>query len=456
MLRLAAVLSACLCAAVPATAQDAAGQAGEKKVPAKKVPQEPMPDEKPVPGAPPQESKVGTLQPRFGGFKLAEGEMGDLNVSLYSYVRYLNQKALDSTYTDAFGRTTDLDRRNDIQLQKVKLTFKGWVYDPDFTYNAYVWTSNSAQGQGAQVVAAGWLNYRVSDALTLSGGIWSLPAVRTLEGEFPMFYRTDSRTIADEYFRGAYTSGIWAMGTLAEGLTYRVMLANNLSALGVDAIQLDNKMDTVSGSLVWKPGGDYGSGFGDFEGHDEAAMRFGLHATRSTEDRQSQPGKDDPENTQVRLSDGTGLFDIDAFGTGTQVEKALYQMISIDTGIKYRGFALEAEVYMRWLSDFRGTGPFPVSNLFDYGFQLQGSYMLDPKRLMAYVSGSKIYGKYGDPYDIATGLNWFPVSKPGFERQLRINPEIMYIRKSPTGNSSVPYIVGSNGIIFLIATELSF
>ena len=32
----------------------------------------------------------------------------------------------------------------------------------------------------------------------------------------------------------------------------------------------------------------------------------------------------------------------------------------------------------------------------------------------------------------------------------------MYVRNSPTGNSSVPYSVGSNGIIILIATELSF
>src|SRR6476620_5613669 len=37
------------------------------------------------------------------GFRLANTEYGDLNVSIYTYVRYLNQRALNSDYTDAFG-----------------------------------------------------------------------------------------------------------------------------------------------------------------------------------------------------------------------------------------------------------------------------------------------------------------------------------------------------------------
>jgi hypothetical protein len=234
------------------------------------------------------------------------------------------------------------------------------------------------------------------------------------------------------------------------------MLANNLSALGVDAIQLDNKLDTVSASLVYKPGNAYGVGYGDWEGHDDPATRYGLHFTRSTEYRQSQPGVNDPENTQVRLSDGTGLFAIGAFGPGIQVEKALYQMMSLDSGIKYKGFSLDGEYYARWLSDFRGTGPFTVKGVFDQGFQLQASYFAVPKRLMGYVSGSKIFGEYGDPWDISVGLNWYPFTKPGYDRQVRINPEIMFVRNCPTGNSSVPYTVGSNGVIFLISTELSF
>jgi hypothetical protein len=75
---------------------------------------------------------------------------------------------------------------------------------------------------------------------------------------------------------------------------------------------------------------------------------------------------------------------------------------------------------------------------------------------MGYVSGSKIFGEFGNPWDISAGLNWYPFSKPGFDRQVRINPEVMYLRHSPTGNTSVPYIVGATGFVYLISTELSF
>jgi hypothetical protein len=51
---------------------------------------------------------------------------------------------LDSTYTDSFGRTSDLHRRQDIQLQKMLLYFKGWMFDPNFRYLFYVWTSNTS------------------------------------------------------------------------------------------------------------------------------------------------------------------------------------------------------------------------------------------------------------------------------------------------------------------------
>jgi hypothetical protein len=37
------------------------------------------------------------------GFLLVSGEKGEMYVRLFSYARYLNQKGLDETYTDAFG-----------------------------------------------------------------------------------------------------------------------------------------------------------------------------------------------------------------------------------------------------------------------------------------------------------------------------------------------------------------
>ena len=136
------------------------------------------------------------------GFVLARGPMGELNWDVFSYARYLNQQGLDDTYTDAFGRTSTLDLRNDIQFQKVTMNFKGWLFDPDFRYLWYIWTSNTSQGDPAQVVVAGNLSYKFSDKFTLAGGIGALPTTRSTNYTFPNWLKNDHRSIADEFFRG--------------------------------------------------------------------------------------------------------------------------------------------------------------------------------------------------------------------------------------------------------------
>lgn len=84
------------------------------------------------------------------------------------------------------------------------------------------------------------------------------PSATCTRGTWPFWLKQDNRTIADEYFRGSYTSGIWAWGDVADRLHYKAMLGNNLSQLGVDAGQLDAGMNTYSGVLWWTTG-DFGA-----------------------------------------------------------------------------------------------------------------------------------------------------------------------------------------------------
>ena len=87
----------------------------------------------------------GTFTPGTG-FKVVNTDKGDLNFSLYTYVRYLNQKGLDPTYTDAYGNTVPVQQRQDVQFQKVILYFRGWILSPRFRYLTYVWSTNTSQG----------------------------------------------------------------------------------------------------------------------------------------------------------------------------------------------------------------------------------------------------------------------------------------------------------------------
>jgi hypothetical protein len=186
------------------------------------------------------------------------------------------------------------------------------------------------------------------------------------------------------------------------------MLGNNLSQLGVNAAKLDGDLDTWSGRIQWQPTtGEFGpgGGWGDFEMHEQLATQLGLSATYSREDRQSQPGVDDVNNSQIRLSDGTRLFLPGAFATDGGVERATYQMVSADAGLKYQGFELH-RVYSRWLDSFKTQGEVPVDDLYDYGFST--GYMFMPRTLQGYVAGSKFW-RVQQPWDTAVGVSWFPM-----------------------------------------------
>lgn len=276
------------------------------------------------------------------GFKVADTDHGDLNVKLFTYVRYLNQQGLDDSFTDSFGTGKPVNTRQDIHFQKVNVQFLGWILSPKLRYIAYVWTANVSQGQLAQVVVGGNIQYRFNPHFTLGGGIGGLPGTRSTEGNFPFWLTLDNRLIADEFFRPSYTQGIWAKGDVVTGVEYAVMLGNNLSQFGVDAGQLDSGLDTVASSLAWMPTtGEFGAGFGDFEDHQHVATRVGVHYTRSDENRQSQPNTEAIDNAQIRISDGNIVFTPGLFGEGIVITDAKYQMSAVDAGVKYRGFALE-------------------------------------------------------------------------------------------------------------------
>jgi hypothetical protein len=386
------------------------------------------------------------------GFKIANTEYGDVSLSIYTYARYLNQRAIEPTYTNAFGVTSTLQQRQDFQLNKVQIKFLGWIMNPKFRYFLYAWTSNASQGQGAQVVLAGNLNYNFNKYLTVGAGIFSLPGTRSVEGNFPFWLSVDSRLIADEFFRPSYSSGIKASGTIAKNLTYQAMVANNRSTLGVSAAQLPNHFSTVASVLLWTPKGDYGLGWGDFEHHESPVTRFGVHFSYSDENKQSQPNSEEFENVQLRLSDGSVIFTPNLFGPGIAITDARYKMTSFDAGIKYRGFALEGEYYWQWLNDFRGINTSGWPTDYAYGYQLQGSAMVVPKTFQIYAGGSQIIGHYGRPWDFRAGTNYFPFKN----KVVRWNTEFLYLYRSPVGYTSVPFPLGGTGPIFHSTLELAF
>jgi hypothetical protein len=386
---------------------------------------------------------------------LYEGEKGQIYFRLFSYARYLNQRSLDASYVDSFGQTHTVKQRQDVQLQKFFAPFSGWFLTPKFRYYLYVWSSNASQGDPAQVVGAGNLSYTFNRYVTFGAGITSLPSTRSTEGQFPYWLGVDDRLIADEFFRGSYTTGFWLKGEMHPTLKYMAMFANNLSTLGVSASQLDNRFDTQSYSLQWLPStGEFGlwGTFGDYDYHEKTATRVAVHFTHSLEDKQSQPGTEGIENTQIRLTDGSVIFTPDLFGPGITVNDVDYRMMCVDAGIKYRGISAEGEYYRRWLSNYTGSNTGGIPDISDNGYQMQLSAMAVPKILQPYLSWSQIFGTYGDASDFRIGGNWYFMK----ERGLRVNGEWIHANKSPVGYTAYPLPVGGNGNVFHLNLELNF
>ena len=401
---------------------------------------------------------AATKAPRYipnAGFLLFDGDKGQIYMRLFTYVRYLNQLGLNPTYVDGFGVTQKVDRRQDIQLTKFFLPFSGWFMTPQFRYYLYVWSANTSQGLPAQVVGGGNISYTFNRFVTLGAGIAALPTTRSTEGQFPYWLGVDDRLTSDEFFRGSYSQGVFIKGELTPTLKYSAMLANNLSTLGVDAGQLDNKLGTQTISFQWLPStgefGLYGT-YGDYDNHQKIATRVGVHYTHSLEDAQSQPGTDDIDNTQIRLTDGSIIFTPDLFGPGITVQKLDYQMTSIDGGIKYHGLALEGEFYSRWLNNYGGSNTTGLHTINDVGYQMQSSAMPVQKTVQVYLSGSQIWGIYGNPAEIRAGANWYFLH----ERGLRLNLEWIHLIHCPVGYLAVPYPVGGNGNLYSLSWEMQF
>ena len=409
-----------------------------------------------VPSNPPEDTVKKPVHHHIpgSGFRVIEKPHAAFIFSFLVSTRYLNQMGLDDTYTDYQGTVRPVQKRNDIQFQKVMLYFKGWFLNPNLRYLTYAWTSNTSLGLGAQVVLGGNIQYEITKYLDVGVGIGGLPTSRAMMGQFPLWARQDARSMAEEFFRGSFTTGIWAQGEILPQFYYKTMLGNNLSQLGIDAGQMDNGFDTWATQL-WITPGNYGrlASVGDYEYHENLAGLLGAGYTRSNETKQSQPNSEDPENSQIRLADGTSVFDLGAFGDDSTFVRAVrYRMTSFMGGLKYRGFSLDGEYFLRWVDQLEANRPLPVDALFDQGFSIAASAMVLPKLLQVYGSASYIDGEYGSPTEYIVGINWFPLK----ERYLRFNGEVIFANRSPVGYQSYPLQLGSSGTAFMLNLEIFY
>lgn len=382
------------------------------------------------------------------GFDLVRTRYGSVNLSFYLMARYLNQLPGSATWSDHLGRQREFSGRNDFYFHRVMIWFSGFVGTPKLSYLATVWTIMPTQ----QTLVYGNLQYTFNKHFRVGIGVAPNLSVRSMQGPFP-FYASTDRTMGEESLRGGFTQGFFVSGEIVPKLRYTVMLGNNLSTLGIQAAK-ETREFAKSIALVWMPTtGEFGprGGVADFEYHKKAATRFGTSIVSSREDRFNNIGTPSPDNTQVRMTDGLLFFETGALADGVTVEQADYNMIAVDAGIKYRGFSAQLELYARRLSDFATDGPVPLSEINDYGYSLQVSHMVIPKRLVIYGINSYFWDEFKrNPHEYGGGVNLYPINS----RSWRLNAQVMRVYKSSAGGTFGLYTAGQTGTTITLGTDI--
>ena len=377
------------------------------------------------------------------GFTVGKGEYGELNLSGYMAVRYLNQLPPNQNETDHLGRPIPIEPRNDFQFHRVMLFSQGWLFTPKFQYSTFVWTVQDTN----QVAVGGAVYYIFNKYLTLGAGWNAYPGTQSLQGSHP-YWESYDRVMADEFFRPYFSQGVFAQGDLLPRLQYRWMVGNNNSNLDVPATKLDRDL-SAGFAITWLPTtGEFGprGAFGDYERHKKLATRFNLAYTYSPEERQSPIGEPSG-NTTLRLADSLNVFDTGALANGVTVTRTKYQLVSAAAAMKYRGFWLQGEGYGRKLDDLIADGPLPVKNIRNTGFYVQAADMIVPNRIELYASTSYVLGEFGHhPHEFIVGGNYYPWNT----RNLRLNVQVINVSHSPVSSTFGFYIGQITGQVLSI------
>jgi hypothetical protein len=375
-----------------------------------------------------------------------------LKLNNNTQVRYLNTLSANETFTDHLGVVREVHKRNDITVNRAMFILGGYAFDERLRYSLTVWTSAGS----ASIVVAGNIGWQINKKLTVTGGYTGVPGSRSLVNTFPFFASTD-RSLADNFFRPAFTQGVWANGQLKKGLYYLAFLGNGLNTLSISANKIDTKLLT-SGSVWWEPLGDYSEPgksrnmYDDYFASKKTRVRIGTAFTRSREDRFSNLDQSSPENTSLYNSDGVLTFSTGAFAPGVTVDNATYRMWAIDGGLKHNGLAVNGQYYFRWLNDFKADGPLPISSTFDHGFELSVGKFVLPKKVMLYARGSMVLGQFGNSHEYAGGLKWHLLPT----ERMWLSAEIMRIWKVPYSGTFTPYTAGMTGWAPMIQSVIAF
>ena len=370
--------------------------------------------------------------PRRGEFPFGMALGGYMQLRWFEFAR-------DATsWTDNASITRPINNINTFNINRFLLSFHGHVVDERLVYNfALFGTTNVGVRSG--VVPIGLAGWKFSDAATVGGGVTPVPGTREWIESTPWTVGID-RSMANTFFRPGFSPGAMAIGSLFDKTVhYQAGVWNAIDGGTTGVLRRGTSM-AWAGNTWWEPFGPFGLGVSDMEHHDEPVVRLGTSGVYALTNALPIQGSN-PEDTIVRLSDGTPIAERGALGPNSLLEQYLYQLASVDAAWKYRGVGLAFEYYFRLLDNFSGEGTFERSSIFDHGGMAYLSWCFVPRTYEAYARSSVVTGPYGTGQEYGGGLNWYLKES----RQARLTLEALHMNRNPAQNFLYPYRAGYTG-----------
>ena len=382
---------------------------------------------------PPRGIVLIQTDPRRGEFPISLAMTGYLQPRWFQFAR----DATEWTYNS--GRERTVENINTFNINRFLLAFTGHVVDERLLYNFALFGTTNA-GIRAGVVPIGQAGWRFDDAATFGVGMTIVPGSREWSDAQQWTIGVD-RSMANTFFRPGFSPGAQFSGMLADDtLHYRAGVWNAIDGGTTGVLRRGTSM-VWAGNTWWEPLGAFGLGPGDMEVHDDPVVRLGTTGVYApTYPPFIFPGSN-PEDTIVRLSDGTPIAEPNALGPDSQINRFVYQLATVDAAWKWRGVGIFCEYYWRLLDGFRGTGVFERASTFDQGGMGYLSWCFVPRTYEAYARSSVVTGPYGTGQEYGGGLNWYLRRS----RQARLTLEGLYMNRNPAQNLLYPYRAGYTG-----------
>ncbi len=373
-----------------------------------------------------------------------------LKLNISTQMRYTGFYRSVDHWTDSAGNVWPVFNRGYFALNRNSFSFSGFAFSPNFQYNVSVFSTSATN----QTIAMGALKYVFDPGLALNAGYYKVPGTR--EWMEPLQQMGVDRTMSNTFFRPNVSPGVWLSGEPLEGLHYLAGIFNDYNSLASNAFRTNTNM-TYAANAWWEPLGEFGPGYADATDHENLVMRTGSSVvfSRARPSPNPNPFETNPENTVLRLSDGTPVYLPNALGPGINVNATDVLLYSYDLAFKYRGFSLSGEYYARWLFDLgtsKGAIPAAYTTIFDTGGLAQVSASLVPRHLDVFARTSGVFGAFGEGTEYGGGLNWYIRGN----QRLRATAEAKRINHSSASNVLSGYFAGQTGTLLQLQLQTDF